>query len=130
MSQETAHEWIAELYQEELYRFSCHTLVVIPKRWEDLEVEDKALLEKILDAIKVGMAGVQIIHEPNLTTARLNQLDPQYAIVLGATLDTPVADGEITVFGNTRLIRATALDKLDEAAKKVLWSALKKMYSL
>ena len=130
MSQETAHEWIAELYQEELYRFSCDTLVVIPKPWESLEHEERVTLEKMLRAIKVGLAGAKIIHEPHLTAAKLKQLDPRHAIVLGATLDNPVVDGEIMAFGNTRLVWAAALDELDEGAKKVLWSALQKMFSL
>lgn len=130
MSMETAHEWIAELYQEELYRFSCDTLVVIPKPWEGLGQEEKDLLEKILKAVKVGLAGAQIIHEPHLTAAKLIQLGPRHALVLGATLDNPVADGEIIAIGNTRLVRAAALDELNDGAKKVLWSALRKMYSL
>lgn len=130
MSQETAHEWVAELYQEELYHFSCDTLVVIPKPWESLDQEERVTLENILKAVKVGLAGAQIIHEPHLTAAKLKQLDPRHAIVLGATLDNPVADGEIIAFGNTRVVRAAALEELDEKAKKVLWSALKKMYAL
>ena len=130
MSQETAHEWIAELYQEELYRFSCDTLVVIPKPWESLEQEEQVTLEKMLRAVKVGLAGAKIIHEPHLTAAKLTRLDPRHAIVLGATLDNPVVDGEIIAFGNARLVRAAPLDELDEGAKKVLWSALQKMFSL
>lgn len=130
MSMDAAQEWLEELYQEELYRFSCDTLVVIPESWEDLDQEDKLLLEKILRAVKVGLAGAHIIHEPHLTTARLAQLDPRHAIVLGATLDEPIADGEVVTLGNTSVVRAASLDKLDDGAKQVLWSALKKMYSL
>lgn len=130
MSTDDANEWIEELYQEELYRFSCHTLVVIPKPWEDLGMEDKVLLEKILRAVKVGLAGAQVIHTPHLTTARLAQLDPRHALVLGATFDEPVADGVVVTVGNTSLVRAAALDKLDDGSKQVLWAALKKMYSL
>lgn len=130
MSTDAAHEWIEELYEEELYRFSCHTLVVIPQAWEDIEQEDKVVLEKMLRAVKVGLAGAHIIHAPHLTTARLAQLDPRYAIVLGATMDEPIADGEVATLGNTSLVRAASLDKLDDTSKQVLWSALRKMYSL
>ena len=130
MSQETARNWVTELYQEDLYRFSCDTLVVIPKPWESLDQEERVTLENILKAVKVGLAGAQIIQEAHLTAAKLKQLEPRHAIVLGSTLDNPVADGEIIAFGNTRLVRAAALEELDDKAKKVLWSALKNMYVL
>ena len=130
MSMDAAHEWLEELYQEELYRFSCDTLVVIPKAWKDIEPEDKVVLEKMLRAVKVGLAGAHIIHEPHLTTARLAQLDPRRALVLVATFDEPIADGEVAILGNTSLVRAAPLDKLDDGAKQVLWSALKTMNSL
>lgn len=127
---DTAHEWIAELYQEEIYHFSCDTLVVIPEPWQDLGLESKILLEKILKAVKVGLAGAQVIHEPHLTTAKLTQLNPRHAIVFGATMDGPITDGEIVSFGDTRLVRVARLDALGEGAKQMLWSALRKMYSL
>lgn len=130
MSLERAHEWIAELYQEELYRFTGDTLVVITKPWETLGQGEKVVLDNILKAVKVGLAGAQIIHEPHLTAAKLQQLAPRHAIVFGAALDTPVTDGEIIAFGDTRLVRTAALDDLGEADKKILWAALKKMYAL
>lgn len=127
---EPAREWIAELYQEELYVFSPGTVVVIPKPWEALTSEEKAVLERMLKAIKVGVAGAQIIHEASLTVARILQLEPRNIIVLGAALDIEAADGEIMEIGNTKLVRARALDQLDDPAKQVLWLALRKMYGV
>ena len=130
MNEPADYLWMEELYQEELFHLSCKTLVVVPEPWEKLTEADKSLLSKILSAVKVGLAGARIIAEPEFTRSMLRQLNPRCVIVFGSRLEPPLPPGEVHRIEEAKLVNAPRLDSLDEAGKKLLWPALKEMYSL
>jgi hypothetical protein len=122
--------YLEELFQEEIFILPRNTIVVVPGPWAKIPEEEKALLSKILSSVKLGLAGVCIISDPELSNARLLQLNPRYALVFGSHLEMEIKSYNVSTFEGIALISADKLQSLDESRKKLLWSALKEMYSI
>ena len=127
MSQSNALE---NLYQEELYILPSPLLIIVSKPWATLTAEELTTLTRMLNAVKLNLASVQVIVRADFSVEELSAYSPTRILAFGSTLRSSSTLYDNLSFGNTSVIISEALDKLDDAKKKSLWGALKKMFNL
>ncbi len=116
---------LQHLYQEEIYRIDPKFLVVIDKPWSEVSGDEKTLLEKILKALKLSLASVQILTASEFSTADFKAYAPSFILAFGSKLrDSETMYSEVKVSGIS-IVVADALDQLDEAKKRTLWLTLR-----
>jgi DNA polymerase III psi subunit len=120
---------VESLYQEEIYRLDPKVLVMLSRTWNEISSADRLLLEKILSAVKLSLAMVQIITAQEYDLPDLVAYAPAQIITFGPVLRQLPTQYELLSVDGTSIIQAEALDKLNEAKKKSLWGALKQMFS-
>jgi len=118
------------LYQEDLYEIPGKVIVVLSKNWDDVTEEERTVLSKMLIAVKLNIASVQIITREAFSINDLAALNPSKLLVFGKMVKDVQAFYELTVVNGLPVIVADAIDQLDDAKKKTLWVALKSMFSL
>ncbi|MFM7857096.1 MAG: hypothetical protein ACKO96_35530 [Flammeovirgaceae bacterium] len=114
-------------YPEDLYLIAPKVTVVLPVPWAEVKEEEKALLSKILAAVKLSLDAVAIRH--------------QHTFDLSAWAEKPTkvlcfapADGlpkfEVLPAQNTTVVVSFPLPELmtNDDAKKRLWGALRVMF--
>ncbi len=125
MSQSIA---IENTFQEELYSIPPKPVVAIAALWNTLSETEKALLDKILGAVKLSLNHVSVI-----TTSKLDVLKwtdkPSHVIAFGLemtgfNLYEPFEVQGIQVILSAKL---SALDQ-DKEGKQKLWGGLKKVF--
>lgn len=117
---------LEELYQEEIYILPPRVEFILSKPFDNLSENEVTLLTKLANAIKLGMANIKISNSPeSIGSAR-------QAIIFGEDILPEIPLYEITNFKGTTVIKADALDVLDgnDANKKILWKALKGIFSI
>ena len=122
-------EDIKELFNEEIYKVSQKTLVIIPVPWIELTSEDTQLLDKILSAVKLSISSVQILHAPALSESIIMVDKPGRILLFGVPVNSTVEKYKATNFNGIPLIAADSLDSLDDPKKKELWVALRAMFA-
>ena len=127
MSQSNALE---NLYQEELYILPSPLLIIVSKPWATLTAEELTTLTRMLNAVKLNLASVQVIVRTDFSVEELSAYSPTRILAFGSTLRSSSTLYDNLSFGNTSVIISESLDKLDDAKKKSLWGALKKMFNL
>ena len=127
MSQSNALE---NLYPEELYVLPSPLLIIVSKPWATLTTEELTTLTRILNAVKLNLASVQVIVRVDFSVDELSAYSPTRILAFGSTLRSSSTLYDNLSFGNTSVIISESLDKLDDAKKKSLWGALKKMFNL
>lgn len=117
---------IEELYREEIYSIPPGVQFILNKPFENLNPEEETLLSKLADAIKLGLSNIQISNGVD----SLHQSSK--AIIFGADILPEIPLYEITTYKGIQVIKADAPDVLDknDANKKVLWKALRTMFSI
>ena len=123
-------EYLPFLYPEELYVIPGKTLVALNQPWESMTTADVTLLDKILQSVKLTRAAVQIIAQPLLRWADIEQYHPRQVIAFGAQLEGVDESYEVVQRHGLQLIRADALSELDDQKKKALWRALQQLFDL
>jgi hypothetical protein len=118
------------LYQEELYTVTSPVLIIISQGWDELTEEHKTLLTKILGSVKLSPALVNIITRKEFDAVSVDVYSPRRIISFGASLKSSAALYEHIKVGDVSVIVADAVDKLDDAKKKSLWLALRKMFEI
>jgi hypothetical protein len=118
------------LFQEDLYQLPSRVLVVINKPWEQLADNDRTVLSKMLVAVRLSLAAVQIIEKTEFTLADIAPLSPSKVLVFGTRLQPPTKPYELVMVEGVPVITAESLDLLDDVKKKNLWTALKQMFAL
>jgi hypothetical protein len=121
---------LESLYSEELYQIPSKIVFVISQPWPELSEADQTTLTKMVGALKLSMASVQIIHRKTFTVQSLKALSPSKVIALGATLESPAKTYEHFTQEGMSLVIADALPTLDDIKKKNLWLALKQMFGI
>ncbi|MBL7860635.1 MAG: DNA polymerase III subunit psi [Cyclobacteriaceae bacterium] len=118
------------IFREELYRIKSLPTVVLTKIWSEISETEKELLSKILAALKLSLDKVQIHYQPELNLARL-PVKPERVIYFGA-LPAGLSYYELIQTHNLALVAAEDLTTLlaKEAARKLLWNALKQLFSV
>ena len=127
MSQSNALE---NLYPEELYVLPSPLLIIVSKPWATLTTEELTTLTRMLNAVKLNLASVQVIVRVDFSVDELSAYSPTRILAFGSTLRSSSTLYDNLSFGNTSVIISESLDKLDDAKKKSLWGALKKMFNL
>lgn len=122
---------IAEsIYGDDLYQIAPKMLIILPKLWEEISVDEKSQLSKILAAVKLSLDSVQIITRDAVLIESLLILSPSKVISFGVPLHPDVNPYENTEAYNIRIIYADALHILDDSKKRNLWLALKNMFGV
>ena len=117
------------LYSEELYQIPAGILIVIKKNWQDYTTEEKVLLTKILQSVKVNVAQVQIISMDRVSIHTLSGLSPSFVLIFGSEIPD-IKPYEVIPAQDFSMIRADDLGQLDDAKKKNLWAAMKQMFNI
>jgi hypothetical protein len=118
------------IFQEDIYSIPAPLLIVLAKPWEELSEAELDTLSKMLKAIKLSLASVQIIVRTEFDKNDLSVFSPTRILAFGASLSTPFKYYENINSENTSIIISESLDQLDDQKKKSLWIALKDMFSL
>ncbi len=118
------------IFADTLYDLPSPVTVVIEKPWTVITSEERTQLSKILNALKLGIDRVRIIHQASLDLNKLVD-SPSHVIVFGLALPG-VNPYEALTVSNKKVVLAESLTSLlpDDAAKKKLWLALKAMFGL
>jgi DNA polymerase III psi subunit len=116
------------IFTEEVYQVRG-TVLVFSDPWKSIGDTDRALLDKILQAVKLTIHDVAIVHQPALDLGALTPR-PRRVVYFGDGVKglTPF---EVIEAEGTSLIISTTLSQLqtDTASKAKLWSALKVLFS-
>ena len=118
------------LFQEDLYQIPGRTVVVSSKNWIEVTEEERTVLSKMLTAVKLNLASVQILHLQEFSLQDLQAFSPAKVLVFGATIKEVSQLYTNTPVNGTPVIVADSIDKLDDAKKKSLWLALKQMFGI
>lgn len=116
------------LYTEDLYQITGKVVIVLSKSWSDILPEEKSQLSKILAALKLNLAAVQITEWQAFTA--IAALCPTKVISFGVTLRPALKLYESESVDGINLIQADALDQLNDVKKRTLWLALKPMFGI
>lgn len=117
------------IYTEELYKLPGRVIVLLPVPWETLSDDQVTLLGKILNSVRLSLAGVQILCREKADVHELNVFNPSVIISFGTAVNLkiePYTPGEVD---GIRIILSDALNKLDDTKKKSLWNALKQAFA-
>jgi len=115
------------LYQEEIYKINPKFLVVIDKPWPEVTGDEKILLEKILNALKLTLASVQILTRAEFSIEDFRAYSPSFILAFGSKLrNSDTMYNEIKV-NETTIVVSDALDQLDETKKRNLWLTLRQV---
>ena len=119
------NELIHSIYTESLYSIEEPLLVVLDKPWSDLTVTQIELLSKILTSIKQSLGSVKIVYQKEFDSSSITS--SAKVILFGTKVKPEVTPYTISNINKMMLIQADALDQLDDAKKKSLWTALRQM---
>jgi hypothetical protein len=101
-------------FNEEIYLIRDKKTIVLSEPWETVSEADRQLLQKILQAVRLSIASVKVLHQPKPTQDAI--------LYFGAP--------EVKTEGDT--VFAPPLSQLqnDAAGKQKLWTALKALFGL
>ena len=119
---------LENLYTEELYRSTSRVLILIQKPWVQVDEAERTLLGKILTALKLSLASVQLISRKEFEIEDVKTFRPSCVIAFGAVLNGSSKMYENVGTGETPVVVAHELNQLDETRKKNLWLALKQIF--
>jgi hypothetical protein len=117
------------VYGEEIYTIREKTTVILSKPWSEHTEADRQQLQKILQAVRLSIAAVRIIHQPALDLAQLKPA-PARMIYFGDPVPGLTQFECITTEGTIVLAPHLHLLPADDAGRKKLWLALKQMFGL
>jgi hypothetical protein len=121
---------LKHLYHEDIYTIPATVLIVLDREWTSISEEEKSLLTKILGAVRLSPATVQIVTMPDLSLESIKQLGATKVIIFGSSVKELIKPYENTTLNGMTIVIADALGDLDDAKKKSLWLTLKQMFNL
>lgn len=121
---------VESLYQEDLYLIPEKVLIVLAKEWPAVSEEERTVLSKMLAALKLSLASVQIITRQKFSITDVAALAPSKILTFGVIPEEAPNLYELTTAQNTLILAAESIDKLDDAKKKTLWLELRKMFGI
>jgi hypothetical protein len=117
-------------YQEEIFQIKPKPVVVINVGWEKLGEKERELLTKIISALKISLDSITIASHPKLEitsfAGKTNKL------IYFGDLPSGISRYELLESGDLSFICSESLTQLldNEASRKQLWVALKKLFSV
>jgi hypothetical protein len=121
---------IKNLFQEDLYQLPSRVIVVVAQPWESISENERTVLSKMLVAVRLSLASVQIIQKNEFAIADLRPLSPSKVLVFGSKVQQASKQYEMITLDGIPVIVAESLGQLDDLKKKNLWIALKQMFAL
>jgi hypothetical protein len=121
---------LENLYTEDLYQVPSKVVVVVPKPWSEITEDERAVLSKMLVAVKLSMAHVQVVSQDHFSLEDFNAFPPQKVLAFGSTFNGSSKLYEHLTVKGTSVILADALGQLDDTKKKSLWQALRQMFGI
>lgn len=118
------------LFQEEIYSIPSPLVIVIAKPWNELTEDEHATLMRMLSALKLSLAAVQIIQRNEFSVEELSTLAPTKVLTFGAMLKPAMPFYENHNLNGISIIISESLNELDDPKKKILWTALRGMFNL
>jgi len=118
------------IFQEDIYSIPAPLLIILSKPWKELSETELDTLSKILRAVKLSLASVQIIVRTEFDPNELSVFRPARILAFGASLNKPFKYYETINSDDTSIIISESLDQLDDLKKKELWGALRVMFSI
>jgi hypothetical protein len=118
------------LYHEDLYNLPGKVLVVIPNSWESIPETDRNVLIRMVNAVRLNFAAIQVIERSSVSLPDVSALSPSKILSFGVPVTPMPALYEVSWLGDIPVIAADKLETLDDAKKKILWGALKQMFAL
>lgn len=119
---------LESLYTEELYSIEGKMLIVISRSWDEITDDEKVLLSKILGAVKLTVASVQIVVKREFSVEDFDLFSPRCIIAFGATLKGSSKKYELIPTDTASVIVADELRQLNDVTKRNLWLALKQVF--
>lgn len=115
-------------FPEELYNIPPKPVVAIPTPWKSISDAEKALLEKILGAVKLSINHVTVVHTAQLDVLKWTD-KPSHVLAFGLEMTGFSLYEPFEVQGIKVIISPTlsALDS-DKDGKAKLWAGLKKVF--
>lgn len=121
-------EILEQTFTEELYKIKPQVIVLIPEPWTQLRQEDIVLLTRILQAVNITLDSVKIITKPSLDLEELSVFLPSAVLSFGTSVKQITAPYKTFRHNEANVLVTDTLSDLDEAKKKILWTALKQMF--
>lgn len=118
------------IFTEEIYSLPPPVLIILSKPWEDLTEDELNTLSRMLQAVKLTLASVQVLIKKEFSVDEFSVLSPKRILAFGSVFKSSSTMYETLSIGETSIIVSESLDKLDDAKKKSLWIALKIMFTL
>ena len=119
---------LQNLYQEEIYKIAPKLLIIIDKQWSEVSIDEIILLEKILKALKLTLASVQILTRSKFLPNDFQAFTPDYILAFGSKLKDSERMYEAIQTAGTTVVLADALHLLDDAKKRNLWLTLRQVF--
>ncbi len=116
-------------YTEALYKRPGRVIVLLSVSWETLPEDDVILLGKILGAVKLSLANVQVLCREKVDVHELDAFNPSVIISFGTMLNPKTESYTLGDVDGIRVIQSDALSKLDDSKKKSLWNTLKQAFA-
>jgi hypothetical protein len=123
------HEVATTLFQETLYQTPSRVMVVMQRNWDTYTPDEKILLAKILAAVKLELASVQIISQAVFSLPSVSAYAPSRVVIFGSTTEG-IKPYEAVQAQGLSVLKADDLSELDDSKKKSLWLALKTMFGI
>jgi DNA polymerase III psi subunit len=115
------------IFTEELYLIRRTTLI-FSQPVDTISEQDRTLLDKILQAVKLSFHDVTVVHQSTLDLGAL-AMRPKRVIYFGTPV-TGLSPFEVISVDGSSIVLAPALSALhnDPASKQKLWIALRTMF--
>lgn len=119
----------ATLFTEEVYQIGKKTMVITSDPWERISEADRALLQKILQAVGLSTASVTIVHQPVLDVSSIRE-NASRVIYFGNSV-SGLVPFEPSSVDDLPVICSPSLEQLqgDASSKQKLWAGLKVLFS-
>lgn len=122
-------EAIEQTFTEDLYKIPGRVIILLPQIWSALSPNEIELLSKILGAVKLKMAQVQILVKGKADLAELQVFNPPVVLSFGSKIAQVNTPYHVSSWSGIKMLQADTLGAFDEAKKKQLWIALRELFN-
>lgn len=128
MSQNT--EVIQHIVTEEIYSIRGKVIVLLPVPWSEVNPAEIELLSKILSAVNLKIDEVQLVASKKVDLNSLLLFSPTAILSFGSEIKQVNKAYDILDWNGVSVIKADSLSSLEDGKKKILWNALRQMFSI
>ncbi|HRJ28335.1 MAG TPA: hypothetical protein PLV21_10955 [Cyclobacteriaceae bacterium] len=122
-------EVIEQTFAEDLYKIPGRVIILVPQVWSSLNPNEIELLSKILGAVKLTMAQVQILVKEKVDLTELQVFNPPVVLSFGSKIKQVNTPYQVNTWNGAQVLEADMLGAFDEAKKKQLWTALRALFN-